>query len=244
MSRFATHSDFPTMIFDDFFANGKAQAGAVRLAMRGEGLEKFVGDFRRDAGTGVFNFSEDFCFVSMKAEENFSAVEQDVGGVADEVKKNATQPACIEPHEYGGRNIFHFDLRGLEFGLGAQVANQFKDKRAVITGLEFGISPFAFGENKDVADHVIDALNLLFDARLRLGADIGIDAGHVEHLGGEADDAQRIFQVMDDGLREASDDRETFCLDHFAQVELVELPEAVADLLQQAEREDGRTFDE
>ena len=38
--------------------------------------------------------------------------------------------------------------------------------------------------------------------------------------------------------------REAFGLNHFAQVQLVEFAQAMADLLQQTERQGGRTFDE
>ena len=49
---------------------------------------------------------------------------------------------------------------------------------------------------------------------------------------------------MDDALRKFADDRERFRLHEFAEMELVELAEPVADLLEQGEGQSGRAFDE
>ena len=49
---------------------------------------------------------------------------------------------------------------------------------------------------------------------------------------------------MDDGAGEIADHGQAFGLDDFAEVGLVEFAEAVADLLQQAERQGGRALDE
>ena len=69
-------------------------------------------------------------------------------------------------------------------------------------------------------------------------------SGPVKHLGGQADDAERIFQVMDDGAGKIADHGQAFGLDDFAEVNLVEFAQAVADVLQQAEGQRGRALDE
>jgi len=55
-ARRAAGGNFAAVILDDLFADGKTEAGAMGLTMRGEGLEKFVRNFRRDAGTGSRSF--------------------------------------------------------------------------------------------------------------------------------------------------------------------------------------------
>ena len=52
--------DAALVVFDDFFADGKAEPGAVGLAERGEDLKQLVGDFGCDAGAGVLDFGDDF----------------------------------------------------------------------------------------------------------------------------------------------------------------------------------------
>ena len=94
--RLVARPNAAAVVFDDFFADGKAEAGAVGLAEGGEGLKKLVGDFGRDAGAGVLDLGDDLLFVGVKAHENFAAVEHHVGRVVDEVKKNAAQPAGIK----------------------------------------------------------------------------------------------------------------------------------------------------
>ena len=49
---------------------------------------------------------------------------------------------------------------------------------------------------------------------------------------------------MHDALREAADDRETFGLDQFAEMEFVEFAQTVADLLEQRKGQAGRMLDE
>ena len=61
--------DAAPVIFNDFFADGKAQAGAVILAERSKDLKHLVGDFRRDARAGVLDFSDDFLPSRLKAQE-------------------------------------------------------------------------------------------------------------------------------------------------------------------------------
>ena len=134
-----------------------------------------------------------------------------------------------------------FDARSLEFCFGVEVRQQFQDECAVVGRLHFGDSAFLpLVKIKDVADHVVDAFDLFFDARLRLGTDFGADAWHIENFRGKADDVQRIFQIVNDALREAADDGEIFGLNQFMEMALVEFAEAMADFLQEVEREAGR----
>jgi len=55
----------------------------MRLAVRGERLENFAGDFRRDAGAGVLHFGDDFDGVELEAKENVPAIEHHVGGACN-----------------------------------------------------------------------------------------------------------------------------------------------------------------
>ena len=211
----------------------------MRFSKSHEGLKQFVADFRGDAGAGVFDFGDDFLFRHLKTQEDFPAMQHHIGGVVNEIMKNAVQPAGIKRQRNGWRRVGHFDLCGFEFGFGAEIANQFKDESTIIRWPTSGLRAFALGEDKDVADHVADAFDLPADAELGFGADFRANVGQVEHFGGEPDDAQRIFQVMNNGLRETADEREAFGLNHFPHMQLVEFAQAVADLPQQAERERG-----
>ena len=76
------------------------------------------------------------------------------------------------------------------------------------------------------------------------GALFGAGAGQVHHLRRQADDAQRILEVMHNGLRKPADDRQTFGLDQFLDMQLVEFAQPMADLLQQGEGQSGRPLDE
>jgi len=106
-----------------------------------------------------------------------------------------------------------------------------------------GKSP-AFGEGEDVGDEVVDALHLPPDAGLGLAADFGGEVRIGKIFRRQADDAQRIFQVVDDAAGKVADDGEAFGLEDFAEVELVEFAETVADLLEQGKGQSGRAFDE
>src|SRR5271165_2578405 len=66
---FAAHGNFPAVVFDDFFADRKTQAGAVRFPMRGERLEKPADNLRCNAGSGVLDFSGDFAVVELEAQQ-------------------------------------------------------------------------------------------------------------------------------------------------------------------------------
>jgi len=136
------------------------------------------------------------------------------------------------------------DVGGFEFGVGAEVGDEAEEEGAEIAGLEVEILGTAAGELEDVADEVVDAFDLFVDAVAGLGAEFGADSGEVEGLGGEADDAEGVFEVMDDALGEAADDGEAFGLDEFLDVEVIEIAEAVADLLEEGEGEGGGMFDE
>ena len=58
--------DLPAVVFDDAFANREAEAGAVRFAMGGKGLEEPRGYLRRDPRAGVFEFGSDARLVGEK----------------------------------------------------------------------------------------------------------------------------------------------------------------------------------
>ena len=78
----------------------------MRLAMRGEGLKKFVGNFWRDAGTGVLDFNEDFAIAGFEPQKNLAAVIQEILGVIDEIVKGATEPAGVKTEKFGGWLVF------------------------------------------------------------------------------------------------------------------------------------------
>ena len=88
-SGLAADGDPPAVIFDNFFADGKAEAGAVRFSECDKGLKNPVGDFGCDAGTGVLDLGDDFVFAGVEAQENFPAIEHHVGGVVNKIVKNS-----------------------------------------------------------------------------------------------------------------------------------------------------------
>ena len=231
------------MILDDFFADGQAEAGAVRLAVRGEGLEQLVRDFRGNAGAGVLDFDEDFAVAGFEPQKNLAAFVQKITGVADEIVKNTAQPAGVKRKKPGGRLVFQHEPDGLGGRVLFQIRDQFQDEIAEIAGPEVGAAA-AFGEDENVGHQVVDALHLAPDAGLDLVAGLGIETGIGKIFRRQADDAQRIFQVVDDAARKIADDGEAFGLEDFAEVEPVEFAEAVADLLEQGKGQAGRALDE
>src|SRR5881396_2277760 len=57
-TRFAAGADLAQMVFDNLFANGKAEAGALRLAVSGEGFEQARRNFRRNTSARIFDFGD------------------------------------------------------------------------------------------------------------------------------------------------------------------------------------------
>ena len=105
-------------------------------ASRGERLRKPAGDFRRDAGAGVFHFGDDFPFVALKTQNNCAASGQDVRGIVEQVEKEPAQAADVPPEPGGRRFVLQLDAHGFDTGLGVQFRQQFVDKSAVALILE------------------------------------------------------------------------------------------------------------
>src|SRR6266704_148907 len=57
-ARFDAGTDFAGMVFDDLPANGKAEAGALRLAVSGEGLEQARHYLRRNTSARILYFRD------------------------------------------------------------------------------------------------------------------------------------------------------------------------------------------
>jgi len=216
------------VVFNDFFADGQAKAGAMRLTVRGERLKKFVGNFRRDAGAGVLNLNDDFASASFEPQKNLAAVVENILGVIDEIVKDAIQSASVERENFCGRLVFQHDADGFGGRVGFQFGCKFDNKIAKIIRLQVGLTA-AFSEGEDVGDEIVDAVHLPLDAGLNQVACFRSKIGIGKIFGREADDAQRIFLIVNDAARKITDDREAFGCDHFAEVKLVEFAEATAD---------------
>src|SRR4051812_43963550 len=65
--------DAAAVVLDDFLADGQAEAGAVRLAVRGEGTEEGLRDFRRDAATGILDLDPQFVSLGREAQQDAAA---------------------------------------------------------------------------------------------------------------------------------------------------------------------------
>src|SRR3954453_3558376 len=71
-ARLVSRPDAAAVVFDDFFADGKAQAGAVFFAKGREGFEKCAGNFGRNPGASVFDLGNQFIFFGEETDEDFS----------------------------------------------------------------------------------------------------------------------------------------------------------------------------
>ena len=99
------------------------------------------------------------------------------------------------------------------------------------------------GEFQDLADHLADAFDLLPDrghGRLPHAGHVA----HARHLRGQADNIQRVFQIVDDGTRKPAHHRQPLRLDNLLEVLPVKLPQPGADLPQQGEGQRGRSLNE
>lgn len=84
------------MVFDNPFAEGKAEAGTVGFAMRDERLEKPVGDFGSNTGAGVFHFRSDFVFTRLNAQPEVSAARHHIRSMVQLIEEHPGQASGIK----------------------------------------------------------------------------------------------------------------------------------------------------
>ena len=79
------------MILDDAFANGKAEARAVRLAVRGKGIEQMVGDLRRNALPDVLDFRDNLLLGGLEPQDDLAAFRHGIRRIVQQVVEGAAQ---------------------------------------------------------------------------------------------------------------------------------------------------------
>src|SRR5205823_11180507 len=100
-ARVAAGADPAVMILDDLFTYGQAEAGALGLAVGGEGFEKAGSDLRRDSAAGIFDFGDDLPIRLFEAQCDFAAVRHRVAGAVDDVVVTVRQARPV--YQQGGR---------------------------------------------------------------------------------------------------------------------------------------------
>ena len=132
-----------------------------------------------------------------------------------------------------GGAIEIFDLDGFERDLLLDFLDQRLHKRRVAHLRQNKIGVRALRELQQFIDHVADALDLFADAHLghlARGHRRGRLAGHV---GRDADDVEGILQIVDDRAGKTADQLQSFRLEHFPDVLVVEHAHPPADVPQQ-----------
>jgi hypothetical protein len=90
---------------------------------------------------------------------------------------------------------------------------------------------------KDIGDHAADAIDLLLNTCLGQSSGLCGRFRLARHVRRDADDRQRVLQIMDDGAGESAHQRHALRLNHFSDVLPIELAHALRDLAHHAERE-------
>ncbi len=149
------------MILNNFFAARQPQASAVGFAERGEGLEQLPGDFRRNARSGIFKFGDDLAGRRAKAQNDPPSAGHCIGGVMNQIKKQTTQPLRVQWQGDGRRRVFHIDGCRSYRRLPPQLLEDILHKPRIINRRQHQIRRRALGEVQDLADQLVDALDLL-----------------------------------------------------------------------------------
>lgn len=91
---------------------------------------------------------------------------------------------------------------------------------------------------------VVDALHLGTDLAGGLCSEFSRKTGCGKQLGIQADDLQRVLQIVDDGSRKLTDHRQTFRLHDLVHEDTIEVAQAMADELKQVHGQFRGTADE
>jgi len=167
-----------------------------------------------------------------------------VSCVMNEIIENAAQSFWIEQQLHFGNGLFEFERGGFEGEFGTDFLHQLANEFPVIHRRKDHARRAAHGEFENLANQIADALDLFADADLRLLAEFGRALLHAGHLGRDADDVQRVLQVMNDGTGKTTDHGQPLRLQDLTEVLSIELTQALADFPQQPERECRRLLDQ
>ena len=118
------------------------------------------------------------------------------------------------------------------------------DESDVINGRGHKIGVRALSKIQDFFDQFTDALDLSANAGLCQLAVLWRGLVHPCHFCRDADDIQRIFQIMHDRAGEATQHCQTLALEHFAHIVAVELAQTFTNLSQQPSRQRGGALDQ
>src|SRR5581483_7482692 len=97
---------------------------------------------------------------------------------------------------------------------------------------------------EDFAHQFVDAIDLKPNGFKSFVARLRRRLSQSSHLGSQADDIQRIFEVVNDGTGKAADDRQALGLEHFAQVLTVERAQPMTDFPQESQGQRGTLFNQ
>src|SRR5215831_6210189 len=124
------------MIENDLFADGQTQTRSMRLAMRSECFKQFIRNLRSDSGTGILNFGYDLFRIQFGPDENSATSRHGVGGVVDEIKKNAAEPLGVQHHFDRRNSAIQLNRYGFERYFSPQFLQKLLHELRKIAGCE------------------------------------------------------------------------------------------------------------
>ena len=161
--------------------------------MRRKWLKQPVNDFGRNPGSGVLHFGDDLFSILPKTQAQAAAAGHHVHGIVEQIEKDPAQAAWFQPELDGRRLVLRFDAHGFDPGLRTQLGQQLADELAVVGGGKRRLGGGTLRKLQDVANHLLDVLDLNVNVTERLRVFLRGEAGAFQRLGGQADDGERIF---------------------------------------------------
>ena len=146
------------------------------------------------------------------------------------VGKGVHQPAAINLKRQRRRQVFARDLHGFFRRLGLNLLEKLLHKLPVVGGLERERAGRAAGELEQFVDHVRQSAHLLADQHFRFAPMFRSGAFAGREFCREADDVQRVFEIVDDGLGKAAHQRKALGLQHLLDKAPIELPHPKREL--------------
>src|SRR5438477_7182230 len=206
---FDAGTDFAGVVFDNLPANGKAESGALRPAVSGEGLEQARHYLRRNTSASIFDFRDHLLVRLPEAKSDRAAVGHRVTGVVNNIEKNVGQTLRIDQQADCRWLIFQLDRHGLRGGFGPEFFEELADEIRVIALGENHGRGRAAREFQQLVNHVAEPVDLLADAVPGSATVLARRVVHRRHFSGDPDYIERVFEIVDDGAGEAAHQSES-----------------------------------
>ena len=138
------------------------------------------------------------------------------------------------------RFVFQLERDRFRRDFGADIFDELFDEVRVIGARQDNGGGRAAREFEQFVDHVAKPVNLFADAVFAGLAHFRRGVFHRRHFRRDADDVERVLEVVNDGPGEAADEREAFRLEDLLGVLMIEIAHAQAELLHQTDRQTRR----